>query len=108
MRYFILFITILSLFLTVSAHSGRTDSNGGHHSGSSYHYHHGEPAHQHTDVDNDGVLDCPYSPKGASPIKSNTKTVDIIISLLQIGILLFIVPRVFAFIYIRYIDFFNR
>lgn len=46
--------------ITVSAHSGRTDSHGGHHdyknvSGlGSYHYHHGYPAHLHEN----GV--CPY------------------------------------------------
>lgn len=46
--------------LTVSAHSGRTDANGGHHdyknkSGlGSYHYHHGYPAHLHEN----GI--CPY------------------------------------------------
>lgn len=39
------------------AHSGRTDSNGGHynHSTGEYHYHHGYPAHQH----DNGI--CPYS-----------------------------------------------
>lgn len=39
-----------------NAHSGGTDSEGGHwdHSTGEYHYHHGYPAHQHTD----GV--CPY------------------------------------------------
>lgn len=36
------------------AHSGGTDSQGGHNSSSGYHYHHGYPAHQHTH----GV--CPY------------------------------------------------
>lgn len=47
--------------LTVEAHSGRTDSSGGHKdiqnkSGlGSYHYHHGYPAHLHTN----GV--CPYA-----------------------------------------------
>lgn len=46
--------------ITVSAHSGRTDSRGGHHdyknaSGlGSYHYHHGYPAHLHEN----GI--CPY------------------------------------------------
>jgi hypothetical protein len=42
------------------AHSGGTDSSGGHidHSTGEYHYHHGRPPHQHPD----GV--CPY-------IKSN-------------------------------------
>ena len=39
------------------AHSGRTDSNGGHmnHATGEYHYHHGKPAHQHPG----GV--CPYA-----------------------------------------------
>ena len=38
------------------AHSGDTDNNGGHYNRSTgeYHYHHGEPAHQH----NNG--ECPY------------------------------------------------
>lgn len=53
----------LSLSVVAFAHSGRTDSNGGHmnHSTGEYHYHHGRPAHQHTDMDGDGDLDCPYS-----------------------------------------------
>lgn len=40
-----------TIFLSVSAHSGRTDSNGGHFVGGSneYHYHHGKSAHQHFD-----------------------------------------------------------
>lgn len=52
----------ISLSVVVFAHPGRTDSNGGHtdHSTGEYHYHHGYPAHQHTDMDDDGVLDCPY------------------------------------------------
>ncbi len=54
-------VTTLTPPLTVEAHSGRTDSNGGHHdyknvSGlGSYHYHHGYPAHLHPD----GI--CPYT-----------------------------------------------
>ncbi len=54
--------------LTASAHSGRTDANGGHHdyknkSGlGSYHYHHGYPAHLH-----EGGI-CPYdTPQAAIP-----------------------------------------
>lgn len=52
--------------LVVEAHSGRTDSRGGHHdyknkSGlGSYHYHHGYSAHLHTN----GV--CPYSNSSSS------------------------------------------
>lgn len=47
---------------TASAHTGRTDSNGGHtdHSTGDYHYHHGYSAHAHFDMDGDGILDCPY------------------------------------------------
>ncbi len=47
-----------ALLLTsfASAHSGKTDANGGHWDNSTgeYHYHHGYPAHQHTN----GI--CPY------------------------------------------------
>lgn len=64
---------ILSLFLCLtllvavtiesSAHSGGTDSRGGHrdHSTGDYHYHHGNPAHDHYDIDGDGIIDCPYN-----------------------------------------------
>lgn len=53
---------IFLLAIAVSAHSGRTDSNGGHynHSTGEYHYHHGYSAHQHYDMDGDGAIDCPY------------------------------------------------
>ena len=58
MRKFILFFLLLLLcFPIVSlAHPGRTDADGGHFDNSTgeYHYHHGYPAHQHTD----GI--CPY------------------------------------------------
>ncbi len=49
-------IFILTINCISFAHKGRTDSNGGHHVGgtSEYHYHHGYPAHQHTN----GI--CPY------------------------------------------------
>lgn len=52
----------LSISLHTSAHSGRTDANGGHtdHSTGKYHYHHGYPAHDHYDIDGDGIVDCPY------------------------------------------------
>lgn len=55
------------LFCTLSisaiAHSGRTDSNGGHtnHSTGEYHYHHGYSAHDHYDMNGDGIKDCPYN-----------------------------------------------
>jgi hypothetical protein len=44
------------------AHPGGTDSSGGHtnHNTGDYHYHHGYPAHDHYDMDGDGIVDCPY------------------------------------------------
>ena len=55
---FVLFILLIALLSTliVSAHSGRTDSNGGHYDeeAGEYHYHHGYPAHYHTNGK------CPY------------------------------------------------
>ena len=59
----LLFLVLaFSLVLSASAHSGGTDSQGGHtdHSTGGYHWHHGYSAHQHTDKDGDGDLDCPY------------------------------------------------
>lgn len=59
--------TIVALLLCFSApvwaHPGKTDSSGGHtnHSTGEYHYHHGQSAHQHYDMDGDGKLDCPYN-----------------------------------------------
>lgn len=59
-KFLFLIITVILIFATaitpVFAHSGRTDANGGHKDSSTgeYHYHHGHPAHQHTN----GV--CPY------------------------------------------------
>ena len=56
------FIISTTLIGSVSAHPGRTDSSGGHtnHSTGEYHYHHGYSAHDHYDMDGDGVIDCPY------------------------------------------------
>ena len=59
-------------FITASAHSGRTDSHGGHHdyknaSGlGSYHYHHGYPAHLHEN----GI--CPYDNPQPAAASSET------------------------------------
>ena len=51
---------LIILCATTFAHSGRTDSQGGHHSSAEYHFHHGNPAHDHYDINGDGVIDCPY------------------------------------------------
>lgn len=54
--FFVVSLLLPLLALAVFSHPGRTDSYGGHYNRSTgeYHYHHGYPAHQHTD----GV--CPY------------------------------------------------
>ena len=74
--FFLLFVFVLSL--TVHAHPGKTDSNGGHtdHSTGDYHYHHGQPAHDHYDIDGDGIIDCPYNfaETPASPKSSNSSS----------------------------------
>ncbi len=53
----------IALFTTaIYAHSGGTDGSGRHydHSTGDYHYHHGYSAHDHYDIDGDGIKDCPY------------------------------------------------
>lgn len=87
-RFQIAFASLLCclfLFLPASAHSGGTDSNGGHynHSTGEYHYHHGYPAHQHIN----GV--CPYtggtsSNSGYSGSAAQQETQDRINELLDI------------------------
>lgn len=74
-NFFLSVLVLLLLSLPVAAHSGGTDSNGGHYDRSTgkYHYHHGYPAHQHTN----GI--CPYDfddqtreSSGASGMASGT------------------------------------
>lgn len=57
-------LLLLSFMITsASAHSGGTDSDGGHydHSSGEYHHHHGESAHDHYDINGDGLRDCPFN-----------------------------------------------
>lgn len=67
-------VCVIPLF--AAAHSGRTDSNGGHWDSETgeYHYHHGYPAHQHYDMDGDGVDDCPYDFKDNTKSKNSTSS----------------------------------
>jgi hypothetical protein len=61
--FFVLVLIFIFLFsFKVVAHSGRTDSEGGHynHFENEYHYHHGYPAHDHPNGE------CPY-------LKNNNK-----------------------------------
>lgn len=56
--YFLITVIICTIPLSIIsfAHSGKTDSNGGHYDRGTgeYHYHHGYPAHQHPNGE------CPY------------------------------------------------
>lgn len=54
MKRLLALVLALLLSLPVFAHSGRTDSKGGHNGPGGYHYHHGYPAHQHEGGE------CPY------------------------------------------------
>lgn len=72
-KLFISIIAIILFLTTVSfAHKGRTDSEGGHYDSSTglYHYHHGYPAHQHTDGK------CPYDYNSTSSLFTNTSSID--------------------------------
>lgn len=75
---FLLLAFILSLLLAIVtlAHSGKTDSRGGHYNRSTgeYHYHHGYSAHDHYDMDGDGVKDCPYEFKDKTNHNNNGGT----------------------------------
>ena len=71
----LIIFSIISIGINVYAHSGRTDSSGGHKDNKnksglgSYHYHcGGHPAHLHTN----GV--CPYSSKSSTPSSSSSKS----------------------------------
>lgn len=70
-------MVLISLSPSVSAHPGRTDSNGGHYNSftGEYHYHHGYPEHQHPNGQ------CPYfyddrtgTSSGSSRYSSSTGT----------------------------------
>jgi hypothetical protein len=73
---------ILACFLLyvplISAHSGRTDENGGHYDSGTgkYHYHHGYSAHDHYDMDGDGDKDCPYNFKDKTGWNSGNSTTN--------------------------------
>ena len=71
-RVIIGLVAVLASFTVL--HQGRTDSNGGHydHSTGEYHYHHGYPAHDHYDMNGDGIVDCPYNFKDKTSNKGNT------------------------------------
>lgn len=86
------FIVIISIILGITcncfAHSGRTDSAGGHHvtSTGEYHYHHGEPAHQHIN----GI--CPYDNEEIEVKEKGNILEDVI--LIIIGFWWIIIPLI--------------
>ena len=101
-RLLLLSLTLIVLCLSciqVSAHSGKTDANGGHYDSSTgeYHYHHGYPAHQHTNGK------CPYDYKdktdhssGSSSNKSDSSErgsgiIWIILPLIGVGAIIAII-----------------
>lgn len=99
----LLIICSLLLSLPVSAHSGRTDSKGGHYNRDTgeYHYHHGQPAHQHPN----GV--CPYSnsnnssnSNSSNKDESETNSVGIIIGII-IGVPVLCVCGPLLYVYIE-------
>ncbi len=74
----LLFVALMVAVLlsgTALAHSGGTDSEGGHYDSETgeYHYHHGWPAHSHEDTDGDGEPDCPYDFVDATEWHSSTE-----------------------------------
>lgn len=73
-RIVLLFVLFISVVNCSFAHSGRTDSNGGHYDRSTgeYHYHHGYSAHQHPN----GV--CPYE-------SNNSEVVDVTEKVLKVN-----------------------
>ena len=80
-------IALLTVFLlsTVAfAHSGRTDSKGGHydHSTGEYHYHHGHPAHQHPGGQ------CPYVLTQEKQEKAQATFRIVIIAVVSAGIII--------------------
>lgn len=68
MKKTILFLVLILLMPIAFAHSGRTDSKGGHYNRSTgeYHYHHGYPAHDICGIN------CPY--KKSTVISTNTSS----------------------------------
>lgn len=76
---------LIGLLLSASAHSGNTDSEGGHYNNAAgeYHYHHGRPAHSH--------------PNGACPYEQEDKRVTDggvwILALVAIGVVLYIFSK---------------
>lgn len=77
-------IVLLATVTVSSAHSGRTDANGGHYNRATggYHYHHGYEAHSHTN----GA--CPYDDSIRASVSSGDVIGIILLVLLIVGIIM--------------------
>ena len=91
-RVFLILLLLLVVFIPILsfpsfAHSGGTDSKGGHYDRDTgdYHYHHGHPAHDHPG----GV--CPY--EDASPSDSNNSGIVILLLLAAGGVGVFVIYK---------------
>ena len=92
-------LLVLTFFATASAHPGDTDEYGGHVDKSTaiYHFHHGEPAHYHTNNI------CPYSDSvsGGYNTENPPARKSIGIKILEIiGFLLFTAAMLFSAIWL--------
>lgn len=113
---FLIVLLVISCALPIFAHSGRTDSNGGHYGDGGYHYHHGYPAHDHYDMDGDGTKDCPYRFDDATNHKSQDSSashvvldtsqisvkeviMDVFILLIILAISCYIIPLPIVLVY---------
>ena len=93
----LLLLFSMLFYFPVSAHSGRTDSNGGHydHQNGGYHYHHGYSAHSHYDIDGDGIIDCPYKMKNKENNKTSAKS--IVFPMILLTLLLTVYPGCYVY-----------
>lgn len=102
----LLLLIVTSFSLSVLAHSGRTDSKGGHYDSSTgeYHYHHGYPAHQHINGK------CPFltisDPENTNIIsygnnRETASTSDSLYGDILINSIIVLIAFVFLYIYYR-------
>ena len=102
------FILIICLFLNLcfSAHSGKTDSSGGHINKSTgeYHYHHGYPAHKHTNGN------CPYDfdDKTDHSTSTSIKKDSGNIPILGIVMLIIFISPICIFIFLHFIYYLKK
>ena len=101
-RLSVIFICVLLVLCAAicTAHSGGTDSNGGHYDSSTkeYHYHHGYPAHYHTDgvcpykISSNSSNNTSYSEEIQKPTKNNKNIVGVIVIIILMVLVLFLTP----------------